>query len=196
MSTKNFYAHESAFIDEGSTVGEGTKIWHFCHVMKGAEIGQHCILGQNVYVGSTAKIHNYVKIQNNVSVYDAVIIEDHVFCGPSMVFTNVSNPRSEIERKTEYQITRVSKGASIGANATIICGVTVGRYAFIGAGSIVTKDVPNFALIYGNPAKQKGWICRCGIKLSNQVEIPSKNISCSSCKQTYLYQDQKLSLKP
>jgi len=151
-----YFVHESSFVDEGAQIGEGTKIWHFCHIMGGAKIGKKCSIGQNVNVGSRAIIGDGVKIQNNVSVYDDVIIEDDVFCGPSCVFTNVINPRAFVERKHEYKKTVVKKGASIGANATIVCGVTIGEYALIGAGSVVTKDVPAYALAYGNPARVKG----------------------------------------
>ena len=152
----NYFLHESSFADEGAQIGEGTKIWHFCHIMSGAKIGKNCSLGQNVNVGSRAVIGDRVKIQNNVSVYDDVIIEDDVFCGPSCVFTNVINPRAFVERKQEYKETLVKKGASIGANATIVCGVTIGEYALIGAGSVVTHDIPPYALAYGNPARVKG----------------------------------------
>jgi UDP-2-acetamido-3-amino-2,3-dideoxy-glucuronate N-acetyltransferase len=153
---KNYFVHESSYIDEGAEIGEGTKIWHFCHIMSGAKIGKNCSLGQNVNVGSRAVIGDGVKIQNNVSVYDDVIIEDDVFCGPSCVFTNVINPRAFVERKHEYRKTVVKKGATIGANATIVCGVTIGKYALVGAGSVVTRDVPDYALVYGNPAKVHG----------------------------------------
>jgi len=159
-----YYVHESSYIDEGAKIGEGTKIWHFSHIMSGAKIGKNCTLGQNVNVGSRAVIGNGVKIQNNVSVYDDVIIEDDVFCGPSCVFTNVINPRAFVERKHEYKKTVVKKGASIGANATIVCGVTIGEYAFIGAGSVVTKDVPPYALAYGNPAQVRGMVNENGEK--------------------------------
>jgi len=162
----NFYIHESSFADEGSVIGEGTKIWHFSHIMSGAVIGKNCSIGQNVCIASRAKIGNGVKIQNNVSVYDDVILEDDVFCGPSCVFTNVINPRAFIERKNEYKTTLVKKGASIGANATIICGTTIGEYAFIGAGSVVTKDVPPYALVYGNPARVQGKVNESGEKVS------------------------------
>lgn len=148
-----YFVHESSYVDDGAVVGEGTKIWHFSHVQGGAQIGKNCVLGQNVNIGSRAIIGNGVKIQNNVSVYDDVIIEDDVFCGPSCVFTNVINPRAFIERKTEYKKTIVKKGASIGANATIVCGVTIGEYAFVGAGAVVTKDVPPYTLVYGSPAR-------------------------------------------
>ena len=152
----DYFVHESSYVDEGAQIGEGTKIWHFSHVMSGAIIGKKCSIGQNVNVGSRAVIGNGVKIQNNVSVYDDVIIEDDVFCGPSCVFTNVINPRAFVERKTEYKKTIVKKGASIGANATIVCGVTIGEYALIGAGSVVTKDVPPYSLVYGTPARIMG----------------------------------------
>jgi UDP-2-acetamido-3-amino-2,3-dideoxy-glucuronate N-acetyltransferase len=166
MSDNNLYfIHESSYADEGAEIGEGTKIWHFCHIMSGAKIGKNCSLGQNVNVGSHAIIGNGVKIQNNVSVYDDVIIEDDVFCGPSCVFTNVINPRAFVERKHEYKKTVVKKGASIGANATIVSGVTIGEYALIGAGSVVTKDVPAYALAYGNPAQVQGKVDREGEKI-------------------------------
>jgi UDP-2-acetamido-3-amino-2,3-dideoxy-glucuronate N-acetyltransferase len=156
MSKKKYFVHESSYVDEGAEIGEGTKVWHFCHIMAGAKIGKKCSIGQNVNIGSRTVIGDGVKIQNNVSVYDDVIIEDDVFCGPSCVFTNVINPRAFIERKHEYRKTVVKKGASIGANATIICGVTIGEYALIGAGSVVTRDVPPHALVYGNPARVRG----------------------------------------
>lgn len=158
----SYFKHESSYVDEGAEVGEGTKIWHFCHVMSGAKIGKNCSLGQNVNVGGKAIIGDGVKIQNNVSVYDDVVIEDNVFCGPSCVFTNVINPRAFVERKHEYKQTVIKKGASIGANATIVCGVTVGEYALIGAGSVVTKDVPAYALVYGSPARVRGKVDKEG----------------------------------
>ncbi|MBN1820127.1 MAG: N-acetyltransferase [Prolixibacteraceae bacterium] len=175
MKKSEKFIHPSAIIDKGAIIGEGTKIWHFCHVMTDAEIGQYCILGQNVFVGANVKIGNHVKIQNNVSVYTGVSCEDDVFIGPSAVFTNVMNPRSTIERKDEFKNTWIKKGATIGANATIICGNTIGKYAFIGAGSVVTKDVPDYALVVGNPAKQIGWISEAGIKLqfkNNKATCP------------------------
>ena len=165
MKSPDFYAHPSAIIDPGAKIGKGTKIWHFCHIGPEAVIGERCSLGQNVYVGK-AKIGNGVKIQNNVSVYDEVEIEDDVFCGPSMVFTNVYNPRASISRKHEYRETVVKKGATIGANATIVCGVTLGEYCFIGAGAVVNRDVKPYALMVGVPAKQVGWISRHGEKLN------------------------------
>lgn len=168
----DYFVHESSYVDEGANIGEGTKIWHFSHVMSGAQIGEKCSIGQNVNIGSRAVIGNGVKIQNNVSIYDDVIIEDDVFCGPSCVFTNVINPRAFVERKSEYKKTIIKKGASIGANATIVCGVTVGEYALIGAGSVVTKDVPPYALIYGTPARVMGKVCKCGCKLSKEEKCP------------------------
>ena len=161
----DYFVHESSYVDKGAEVGKDTKIWHFSHVMAGARVGEGCSIGQNVNIASGAIVGDRVKIQNNVSVYDGVKLEDYVFCGPAMVFTNVYNPRSEISRKDEYRKTLVKKGATIGANATVVCGITIGSYAFIGAGSVVTKDVPDFALVYGNPAAPRGWMCRCGVKL-------------------------------
>jgi len=159
------FIHESSYVDDGATVGDGTKVWHFCHVMPGAVIGERCSLGQNVVVMPGTRIGNNVKIQNNVSIYEGVELEDDVFCGPSMVFTNVINPRSHVSRKAEYQRTLVRRGATIGANATVVCGVTLGEYAFVGAGAVVTKDVKSFALVTGVPARQVGWMCRCGERL-------------------------------
>lgn len=164
-----YQRHESSYIDEGAQIGAGTRIWHFSHVMAGARIGQHCSLGQNVNVGGKAVLGDGVKVQNNVSIYDDVIIEDDVFCGPSMVFTNVINPRAFVGRKHEYKRTIVKKGAAIGANATIVCGTTLGEYCFVGAGSVVTKDVPSHALVYGSPARQHGWVCKCGEKLDDSL---------------------------
>ena len=158
----SYFKHESSYVDDGAIIGEGTKIWHFSHIMSGAQIGNNCSIGQNVNVGCRAVIGNGVKIQNNVSVYDDVVIEDDVFCGPSCVFTNVINPRAFIERKNEYKKTVVKKGASIGANATIVCGVTIGEYALIGAGAVVTKDVPAYSLVYGTPARVMGKVEREG----------------------------------
>jgi UDP-2-acetamido-3-amino-2,3-dideoxy-glucuronate N-acetyltransferase len=160
----DYFVHESSYVDEGAEVGGGTKIWHFCHIMGGAKIGKSCSIGQNVNVGSRAVIGDRVKIQNNVSVYDDVVIEDDVFCGPSCVFTNVIIPRAFIERKHEYRKTVVKRGASIGANATILCGVTIGEYALVGAGSVVTRDVPAYALVYGNPARVRGRVGKDGNK--------------------------------
>ena len=160
-----YYAHPSAIIDEGAQIGEGTRIWHFCHVSEGAVLGNNCILGQNVFVANGVRLGNGVKVQNNVSIYTGVTCEDEVFLGPSMVFTNVINPRSFVERKTEFRPTLVKRGASIGANATILCGITLGQYCMIGAGAVVTRDVPDFALVTGVPAQQTGWVSRLGHRL-------------------------------
>jgi len=181
----DFFVHESSYVDEGSFIGNGTKIWHFSHVMSGAKIGKNCVLGQNVNVGGRAVLGNNVKVQNNVSIYDDVLIDDNVFCGPSCVFTNVVNPRSFVERKDEYKVTRIKAGASIGANATIVCGVVLGRYSFVGAGSTVTKDVPDYALVYGNPAIQKGWVCKCGEKID-------QDYICNSCGSKYIMTESGL----
>jgi len=161
----SFFAHETAVIDAGCQIGEGTKIWHFSHIMSNCSIGQQCSIGQNVVISPEVRIGNRVKIQNNVSVYTGVICEDDVFLGPSAVFTNVINPRSAIVRKNEYKPTLVQKGATIGANATIVCGITIGKYAFIGAGAVVTKNIPEYALVVGNPARQTGWMSEYGHKL-------------------------------
>ncbi len=179
----SYFAHESAYVDDGATIGDGTKIWHFCHVMGGAEIGEHCSLGQNVFVASRVKIGNHVKIQNNVSVYEGVILEDYVFCGPSMVFTNVKTPRSAYPRNTsdDYLTTRVKHGASIGANATVICGVTIGEWAFIAAGAVVTKDAPPYALMAGVPAQRIGWACECGVTLT----VVDGQATCDNCGKRY-----------
>ena len=165
MTNEEYYSHETAVIDEGCTIGAGTRIWHFCHVMPNATIGQNCTLGQNVVISPRVTIGNNVKIQNNVSVYTGVTCEDDVFLGPSMVFTNVINPRSSVNRKSEFLSTRVEKGVTIGANATVVCGYTLGKYAFIGAGAVVTKDIPPYALVIGNPARQVGWMSEHGAKL-------------------------------
>ncbi len=168
----NYQSHETAIIDDGASIGNGTQLWHWVHVCAGARIGEDCSLGQNVYVGNNVEIGNNVKIQNNVSVYDNVTLEDDVFCGPSMVFTNVINPRAHISRKHEYMDTLVKQGATLGANATVICGKTIGKYSFIGAGAVVTHDVPDYALMVGNPARQKGWMCGCGVKLNEKLHCP------------------------
>jgi UDP-2-acetamido-3-amino-2,3-dideoxy-glucuronate N-acetyltransferase len=181
---RDYFVHESAFVDDGAIVGKGTKIWHFCHVMGSSNIGENCVLGQNVFVGGKAKIGNNVHIQNNVAVYDLVTLEDNVFCGPSMVFTNVINPRSGIRRNIdEYLPTLVKQGATIGANATIVCGHIIGQYAFVGAGSVVTKDVPDYALIYGNPARIAGWMCECGEKLD--FKGGDGTTKCQKCEKQY-----------
>jgi UDP-2-acetamido-3-amino-2,3-dideoxy-glucuronate N-acetyltransferase len=166
----SFFAHETAVIDTGCTIGEGTKIWHFSHIMSGCTIGDQCSIGQNVVISPEVRIGNRVKIQNNVSVYTGVICEDDVFLGPSAVFTNVINPRSAVIRKNEYQATLVKKGATIGANATIVCGITIGKYAFVGAGAVVTKVIPDYALVVGNPARQTGWMSEFGHKLKFNPE--------------------------
>src|SRR5512133_2820918 len=174
------FIHESAYVDEGARIGAGTKVWHFCHVMSGATIGERCSLGQNVVVMNGTRIGDNVKIQNNVSVYEGVVLEDDVFCGPSMVFTNVNNPRSHVSRKSEYRRTLVRRGATIGANATVVCGSTLGEYAFVGAGAVVTADVPAYALVAGVPALRVGWMCQCGERLPASGEG-----RCSACGSTY-----------
>jgi UDP-2-acetamido-3-amino-2,3-dideoxy-glucuronate N-acetyltransferase len=168
MSERDYFAHESAYVDEPCEIGAGTKIWHFCHISASAKIGKGCILGQNVFIANDVKVGNNVKIQNNVSVYTGVELEDDVFCGPSCVFTNVINPRSQIVRRSQYQRTLVRRGASLGANATIVCGATIGRYAFIGAGAVVRGDVPDYALMLGVPARRRGWMSRHGHRLEKQ----------------------------
>ena len=184
-----YQAHETAVIDKGCTIGKGTQIWHFSHIMGGCTIGHDCTIGQNVVISPKVVIGNRVKIQNNVSVYTGVICEDDVFLGPSCVFTNVINPRSAISRKNEFQSTHVEKGATIGANATIICGNRIGRYAMVGAGAVVTKDVPPYALVVGNPAKQIGWISECGHRLT----FDHKGIAiCPESGASYYLQDKKI----
>ena len=190
LTDKKYFIHESSYVDEPCEIGEGTKIWHFCHIMKNSKIGKNCKIGQNVVISPGVEIGNNVKIQNNVSVYTGVILEDDVFCGPSMVFTNVFNPRSAYPRNTEsdYHRTIVKKGASIGANATIVCGNEIGEHAFIGAGSVVTKNIPAYALVYGNPAKITGWACECGVKL----ELEKNKAVCRECSKEYLEENGNL----
>ena len=173
------FIHESSYIDDEVEIGAGSKIWHFCHICSNSRLGANCTVGQNVCIGPDVTIGNGCKIQNNVSVYKGVVLEDDVFCGPSMVFTNVYNPRAHVQRMSEARKTLVRQGATLGANCTVVCGVTVGRYAFVGAGSVVTKDVPDHALVYGNPARCKGWVCTCGEKLSVELRCPR----CASCYQ-------------
>jgi UDP-2-acetamido-3-amino-2,3-dideoxy-glucuronate N-acetyltransferase len=185
----DFFVHESSYVDDGATIGKGTKVWHFSHVMPGAVIGERCNLGQNVVVMPGTKIGNNVKIQNNVSIYEGVELEDDVFCGPSCVFTNVMNPRSHISRKHEYRQTLVRRGSSIGANATIVCGSTLGEYSFIGAGAVVTSDVPSFALMVGVPARRVGWVCQCGIRLA----VKDGRAKCGECGWEYEERDGMLS---
>ena len=179
-----FFAHESSYVDEGCRIGDDTTIWYFCHVTAGASIGTGCNIGQNVFVGGDVVIGNNVKIQNNVSVYSGVILEDDVFCGPSAVFTNVVNPRSHVSRKHEFRQTIVRRGASLGANSSIVCGHTIGRYAFVGAGAVVTRDVPDYAMVLGNPARVAGWMCECGVKLASGAAAPQA-ARCRACGATY-----------
>jgi UDP-2-acetamido-3-amino-2,3-dideoxy-glucuronate N-acetyltransferase len=191
---KDVFVHETSFIDENVIIKQGTKIWHFNHILKNCKIGKDCSFGQNVVVGPNVIIGNKVKIQNNVSVYDGVTLEDAVFCGPSCVFTNVHNPRSEIERKHEYRKTLVKKGATLGANCTIVCGVTIGKFAFIGAGAVISKDVPDYALMVGVPAKQVGWMSEYGHKLDLPVTGNAKTI-CKHSSKVYELKDDKVILK-
>ena len=191
MSTeKDFFAHESAYIDEGCSIGKGTKIWHFSHVMPNCTLGENCNIGQNVVISPNVTLGKNVKVQNNVSIYTGVFCEDDVFLGPSMVFTNVINPRSAVNRKSEYAKTTVKKGASIGANATIVCGNDIGEFAFIGAGAVVTKDVPAYALLVGNPARQTGWMSEFGHKL----KFDNQGIAtCPESNQQYRLENNKVS---
>ena len=181
----DYFVHESSYVDDGCEIGAGTRIWHFSHVMTGAVIGKGCNIGQNVVVSPQVVVGDNVKVQNNVSLYTGVILEDDVFCGPSMVFTNVVNPRSHVPRRNEYQRTLVGRGASLGANSTVICGHTIGQYAFVGAGAVVTKDVPAYALVVGNPGRITGWMCECGVKLAAGA-IPPANAVCAACGTHYV----------
>jgi UDP-2-acetamido-3-amino-2,3-dideoxy-glucuronate N-acetyltransferase len=183
---KDYFVHTSGVVDPGAEIGNGTKIWHFSHVMGECKIGENCTLGQNVFVASGVEIGNNVKIQNNVSVYEGVILEDDVFLGPSMVFTNVINPRSQVNRRGEFQQTLVKRGGSIGANATIVCGITLGEYAFIGAGAVVTRDVPAYGLVYGNPGQLQGWMCSCGERLDFVDQAEEMQAACESCGAAYI----------
>lgn len=182
-TARGSYVHETAIVDHGAVIGTGTKVWHFCHITSGAQIGEHCSLGQNVFVAKGVTIGNNVKIQNNVSVYEGVVLEDDVFCGPSMVFTNVQTPRSAFPRNTsaDYAETRVKRGASIGANATIVCGTTIGEWAFVGAGAVVTRDVPAYGKVAGVPARLIGWACECGAGL----QFDNGEAHCDTCDRHY-----------
>jgi len=184
----NYYVHESSYVDDGAVIGAGTKIWHFCHIMPGAVIGERCNLGQNVVVMGGARIGSNVKIQNNVSIYEGVELEDDVFCGPSCVFTNVLTPRSHVSRRHEFVRTVVKRGASLGANATIVCGHTIGEFAFVGAGAVVSEDVSPYALVVGVPARQIGWMCRCGLRLA----VTDNRSRCSSCGSEYRLDGSRL----
>jgi UDP-2-acetamido-3-amino-2,3-dideoxy-glucuronate N-acetyltransferase len=183
----DYFVHESSYVDQPCTIGAGTKIWHFSHVMKNCRIGQQCNIGQNVVISSGCVVGNNVKIQNNVSVYTGVELEDDVFCGPSMVFTNVVTPRSHVSRKHDYKQTLVKRGATIGANATIVCGVILGRYCFVGAGAVVTRDVPDYAVVYGNPARVRGWSCFCGVTLptGDPEVVLVEEVQCRECERRY-----------
>lgn len=188
----NFFIHSSSILDDKASVGNNTRIWQFCHIMSEAQIGNNCILGQNTFVGYKVLIGNGVKIQNNVSIYEGVQIEDDVFVGPSVVFTNVKTPRSFIERKNEFAPTRIRKGASLGANATVICGTTIGKYALVAAGSVVTKNVADYALVMGVPAKQTGWVCKCG----EALPFENNKARCSSCNESYIMNEEETQIKP
>jgi UDP-2-acetamido-3-amino-2,3-dideoxy-glucuronate N-acetyltransferase len=183
---RKFFAHESTYVDDPCEIGEGTKIWHFCHIMAGAKIGRRCNIGQNVVISPQVTLGDNVKVQNNVSIYTGVILEDDVFCGPSMVFTNVINPRSHIVRRDEYKPTLVKRGATLGANSTVVCGITIGRYAFLAAGAVANRDVPDYALMAGVPARQIGCICYCGVRLHGSGEV-----ACSACGRRYIVADNK-----
>jgi len=188
MSETDYFAHETSIVEDGAQIGANSKIWHWVHVMPGAVLGENCVVGQGCYIGRDVRLGDNVHVQNNVSVYENVTIEDDVFCGPSMVFTNVINPRSHVPRKDEFLDTVVKKGASIGANATVVCGNNIGRYAFIGAGAVVTRDVPDFALMVGTPARRMGWMCQCGVRLHLEGEAGT----CEACGDRYVLDGEEL----
>ena len=190
MIADSAFVHPSSYVDPDVTIGEGTQVWHFCHLLTGSRIGRRCILGQNVMVGAGVRIGDHVKVQNNVSIYEGVELEDDVFCGPSMVFTNVFNPRSRVPRRHELRRTLVRRGATLGANSTIVCGVTIGRYAFVGAGAVVTRAVPDHALVSGNPARHRGWMCACGEKLAFVDELAT----CLACGAVHALRDGSCAL--
>ena len=195
QSVTDYFVHESSYVDDGAQVGSGTRIWHFCHVMSTARIGRGCNLGQNVFVAGDVTLGDNVKIQNNVSLYTGVTVEDDVFLGPSMVCTNVVNPRSHVSRRDEYRPTLFRRGSSVGANATIVCGVTIGQYAFIGAGAVVTRDVPDFALVHGNPARIRGWMCQCGEKLPRLTAADADEADeCQVCGAAYVKRGSVVSI--
>ena len=184
--------HSTSVVDEGVLIGRGTRVWHFCHIMPGSRIGEDCVLENYVFVGRGVTIGNGVKIQNQVSIFEGVTLEDGVFCGPSMTFTNVIHPRSFIDCQDEVRPTLARRGATIGANATVLCGVTLGRYSFCGAGSVITHDVPDFGLVYGNPGKLMGWICRCGRTLGSKVDTPPDDLHCTVCERRYRREGDRL----
>ena len=189
LNPPDYTVHESSYVDDGAVIGSGTRVWHFCHVMNGAVIGSRCSLGQNVVVMPGTRLGNNVKVQNNVSIYEGVECDDDVFLGPSMVFTNVTNPRSHVSRKHEYRVTRVGRGASIGANATIVCGHQLGEYCFVGAGAVVTRDVPAHALVVGVPARRVGWVCQCG-ELLGELQV-GQSAQCPSCNEEYRHDSRE-----
>lgn len=187
-----FFVHPSAVVDEGAEIGQGTRIWHFSHVLKNTKVGERCVFGQNVAVGPDVVIGNGCKVQNNVSIYKGIILEDDVFCGPSCVFTNVYNPRAFVERKEEFRVTRVKKGATIGANATVVCGATIGRYALVGAGAVVKSDVPDYGLVVGVPGRHIGWACKCGVPLPRTAA--GSPLTCAQCGNQYQEKNKLLSV--
>jgi UDP-2-acetamido-3-amino-2,3-dideoxy-glucuronate N-acetyltransferase len=194
MDQPDYFVHQSSFVDQPCEIGPGTKIWHFSHIMKNCRIGKACNIGQNVVISPDVVIGSNVKIQKNVSIYTGCILEDDVFCGPSMVFTNVINPRSHVIRRDQYQATLVKRGASLGANSTVVCGVTIGRYAFAGAGAVLTRDVPDYALVVGNPARIRGWMCACGVKMTLAPDGDQEKGLCEACVSRYV--KRGLEVKP